>query len=171
LKDMPMLAFAAALALAQPNASDLCVLGAMSAADRREIGNVTAAGAAPGDELLGRVAVAVVRCASEAERADRPALARNLTRSVSFIAHADFRDRLRASGVDVGIIDAWFDRQSLEARTTAQMIGDAQAVAEGLIAAGIETSVLLANGRLVGSYLGSRIQLERLARGMSPDFL
>ncbi len=162
---------AAALFLAQPAvaASDAaCMLDQITSEQRAAIGQASYSGgeSSPVDAAVD----AAVRSCTERLGWDAGRARAAIPLALGTIIRDDARSVLARRGLSMDAVDRWFAAQSLEVRTTANPSdADLQRMMDALTQAGVAAAVLEANAEIVGGYLGARIMIERVERGLPFD--
>jgi hypothetical protein len=143
-----------------------CVIDQISAADRTALRE----SALRGDESLGapaeRLDAATRGCADRLHWSrDQAGRAAALALSVVFVDESG--PLLARAGIPTERIDRWLAGQSDAVRTSPEI---SQATLESLIGhlqgTGLDMALIEPNGRLIGIYLGGRVMIERIARGL-----
>lgn len=151
----------AALLMAQVP-PDQCAADRTSPADRQTLTAAMRANAPLDQAIIERIRGHVLACAGSAASTDvaEATLAR--------IIGAELQTMLNAAGIDMRIVDRWFDAQDASFRTDPNVTPEeGAAMAEGLVRAGIPIQAVERHGLMIGNYLGTRIAMERARRGMS----
>lgn len=142
-----------------------CAARRVPAADRSGVAEALRAGRAPDQDLMGRVMSYVRRCTPRSEETNPVAL----TSAVAQIARVETGALLGRSGINTGVVDRWFSRQSNARKTNLAVTTEqGEAFARELIAAGLPEAPVTANATLIGGYIGTLIVIERIRQGMPP---
>jgi len=92
------------------------------------------------------------------------------TYAVATILRDEYRVQLRAAGIDVAIVDAWFESLSDELRLNVFEESNAAAIGEQVRALEarnvIPTARLAAAGHMIGGYIAALSMVERARRGV-----
>ena len=86
--------------------------------------------------------------------------------AVARLVGGETRHHLDQIGIPVALVDEWFDGQSRDVQTNFQMSDAAIAdLFAHLVGHGVERSILVANLRPLGHYLGARMSAVRVGTG------
>jgi hypothetical protein len=143
-----------------------CITSGLSPAERSEIGALAERNVEPPPPLEARLEEAVANCADERDWApDR--IEPMVGLALAMIIREQTGPRLHSAGIDPATVDAWLGRQSEQMRTnTAIEPADAERLVLDLHEGGIPMPTLEENGELLGVYVGARMIIERVERGL-----
>jgi phosphoserine phosphatase len=157
---MEWIAFAALL-IAQPVAE--CAAERVAPADRQTIGQQLTDGVVPEQALFDRLAEKVSGCSD-----DESVTQQTMRGTLAHAARIYFRASLHDAGVNVDIIDHWFEAQPDAFKISQNLpAGASTGLTQALIAGGHSLRLLSANGKMLGGYLAALIMSERSRRGLS----
>jgi hypothetical protein len=143
-----------------------CVIDQIPAADRTALRE----SALRGDETLGAPAERLngsTRACAERFHWSRDQAGRAAALALSVVFVEESSPLLTRVGIPPERIDRWLAGQSDSVRTSPEI---SQETMESLIrhlqGTGLDLAMIEANGRLIGVYLGGRVMIERIARGL-----
>jgi hypothetical protein len=163
---LSVLALLAAMQSSLPIDDARCILSGLTPPERSEIAALAERNVEPPPPLQARLEEAVADCAEERSWAHER-IEPMVGLALALIIRDHTGPRLRSAGIDPVAVDSWLAQQSEQMRTnTAIAPADAERLVLDLHEGGIAMPTLEENGELLGVYVGARMIIERVERGL-----